>query len=84
MDAIALLPEGSQSAQANLLCGAAEEAEGQMLRKSAFGCWFGCASLNGAGRPLDPSRLGLWVLRAAPHGLVRPQTIHLPFQLRAT
>ena len=30
----------------------------QGLRKSAFGCWFGCASLDGMGRPLDPSRLG--------------------------
>ena len=30
-DAIALSPEGSQSAQANLLCGAPEEGEGQML-----------------------------------------------------
>ena len=31
-----------------------------------FVCWFGCASLDGMGRPLDPSRLGFWVLRSAP------------------
>ena len=31
-----------------------------------FCCWFGCRLTCLVGRPLDPSRLGLWVLRSAP------------------
>jgi len=48
----------------------------QGLRKSAFVGWFGCASLAVMGRPLDPSRLGLWVLRSTPMAsIVRKQSL---------
>jgi len=77
-------PSGIHSLWVGLRAGAFMVRLASRAAQVRFFYWFGWRLTCLVGRPLDPSRLGLWVLRSAPHGLDRPQTIPLPFQLRAT